>query len=94
METGKLKLIALTGAVAIVLLVLSSLMYIIIAGRNISATAPIIIGFAAPTVTTLFAFTGLQNSVTTLKNEVAEKLSTRTIPRIEEVNSSDNEHNN
>lgn len=91
----------MTGAIAIVLLALVTLAYVLIAGKNITDIAPVILGFSTPTVTTLLMFGTVQNQVNTLsqtvedtkqKVESTNEMLTGEHPKVGEVNS-DNEHN-
>lgn len=101
MPTNRLRAIALAGAVSIVLLAMAVLVYVLVAGKNITEVAPIILGFATPTVTTLLMFGTVQNQVNSLSQTVeaakekidsTNELLTGEHPKVGEVNS-DNEHN-
>ncbi len=101
LPSTRLRAIALTGAVAIVLLALVTLAYVLVAGKNITAVAPIILGFATPTVTTLLMFGTFQNQVNTLtqtvedtkqKVESTNEILTGEHPKVGETNN-DNKHN-
>lgn len=100
LPTNRLRAIALGGAVAIVLLAMVTLIYIIVAGKDVTQIAPVVLGFATPTVTTLLMFGTVQNQVQSLTQTVEDTKhkvdSTNDIltgenPRVGEINS-DNQH--
>lgn len=67
---GRLRAVALIGAVAIVLLTLVCLLYLVIAGKDLSTIAPVLLGFATPTVTTLLVFGTLQGQMYSIEQKI------------------------
>lgn len=97
MNNSRLRVIALAGAVAIVLLALVVLFYIVVAGRDIQTTAPVILGFATPTVTTLLVFGTMQNQISNIGEKVDENSKKidpliADTPKVGEINH-DDKHN-
>lgn len=64
--------IALLGAIAVVLLVLTALAYALLAGRPIDKLLPTLAGFATPTIVSLLTAAGIRQQTDRLAKEVGE----------------------
>ncbi len=70
--TERNKTVALIGAIAIILLVLSGVMSAVLAGRDIDSFLPMLAGFAAPTVVALLGVAGIRADLGNMKDELGQ----------------------
>lgn len=74
--TGRNQTIALVGAIAIAGLVIVGILYAVVAGRPLDSFMPTLLGFATPTLTTLFVAAGLNRHIGQVDEKVNGHYST------------------
>lgn len=75
MQPSRLRTLALLGALALVLLILCLGSYLVVVGRDVGQSLTPVIGFAAPTITTLLAFALTQQKLDEVHKQVNGNLS-------------------
>ncbi|ARK07700.1 hypothetical protein Toil_gp17 [Rhodococcus phage Toil] len=70
MTSERMKVLALLAGVAIVLLIVCLAGFVVVAGRDFNESLGPLIGYATPTVITLFTFAGIQEKLDKVHKQV------------------------